>query len=427
MSQLAITVKKLDAPPVYRWYVLFVHVIVFAHFFMSLQLISVFGITIQRGWKISATEVTLLITSSMIAYTLFPLIGGAWGAKWGPRRTVTAGILIDTVATLLFPVAGDSYFGILALRFIQGISGGLIIGAIVGGTSVWFPTRQRGIASGILFGFQGVGFAVPSIVGPMLTDSGISWQTASAIMVCVPGVILAAVVFFTVKGLNEVYPGVSSIDQLLGGSGASGQNPGTATGNSKYIKPKTMKEALRRSRVWAAAVYVFVNGWLIYGLSSFLPRLLSIDLNIPDKTAAAILGATFFVSFVTAPLGGIVSDFVFKGRRYPVLLIGALLSVITIAAVPYTSIKWLGFMLILAYASTSIVSGPFWSLPSELVDSKAAIRSSSMYTIFGNGGGAVAAPILAYFSEAAGSGIAALYICVGMAAAGVVSAWFIRQ
>ncbi|BCG57651.1 MFS transporter [Paenibacillus sp. URB8-2] len=427
MRQSKNPVKKLDAPPVYRWYVLIIHVIVFAHFFMSLQLISVFGITIQREWKITATEVTLLITSSMIAYTLFPLIGGAWGAKWGPRKTVTAGILINTAVTLLFPVLGDSYTAILALRFFQGISGGLIIGAIVGGTSVWFPTRQRGIASGILFGFQGVGFSVPSIVGPMLTDAGMSWQMASAIMVCVPGMILAAVVFFTVKGLNEVYPGVTSIDHLLGGNNVPQQNPRTATGNLKYIKPKTMREALRRSRVWAAAVYVFVNGWLIYGLSSFLPRLLSVDLEIPEKTASAMLGATFFVTFVAAPLGGIISDFVFKGRRYPVLLIGALLSVVTIVAVPHTSIKWLGFMLILAFASTSIVSGPFWSLPSELVDSKAAIRSSSMYTIFGNGGGAVASPILAYFSEAAGSGIIALYICVAMAAAGAVSALFIRQ
>lgn len=417
--------KKLDKAPSFRWYALLMNALAYGYFFMTVNILNAMTDEVQQAFGVSATELTFLTTAVMIAFAVVPTFGAHIAAKIGGRNIVALSIFYNVVVTLLFliPAVSQDYLAVLVLRFLHGATGGLMTGTVVGGTPLWFPVKERGIASGLNLGILGVGFSIDTFFAPRLMGAGLDWFATLVVILVVPGVLLGAVYFFTMKDIKKLY-GVDAVADAL-----DEEQDLAGAADSKLHLPATMGEAYRDKVFWATGFYGFVNGWVVYGFTAFLPSMLTNDMGISGIAATNIISATYFVTFVASPLGGIISDKVFKGKRYQLLSLGCLLTVVTLLLIPRcgTSTTLLTVLFILAYGSTSIVCGTFWTLPSEIVKPDIAVKSSASVMTLANIGGVIASPILVAVTQATGSNMMSSYICIILALLAGIMALMIKR
>lgn len=478
------TTTRLSKPPAYRWWILVANMLAYGQFFLTVQVVNAFSSTVQQGWSLSTADLALLTTATLAGYALASSAGGWLEQRFGARWTVVGGIAANVVLALLYPAVGAGYAGMMVLRLLQGAAGGCIASSIVSSTVLWYPVRQRGLAQGLLMGVLGFGFALASLFAPPLLAAGLSWQFAAAVLVVVPGVVIAIVYALTVRDLDQVYPGADAVADLLesetedagglagpsaeagGGqsstrvaehpadpvalraTGAAGDDAapqGTpaprasaaATGmtagsaalptTGAFSRPATMEQARHQVRFWAAIVVGFVNGWLTYGFATLLPPLLTGNLGFAGDAVAGIMSATFVVTLIASPLGGVLSDRVFGGRRWPVLLVGNVVSVATLAMVPFVPHALVTAVLIAAYASVSLCCGTYWTLPSELVRPSIASESTGFITAVANVGSVLTGFALGAMIDATASALPALYLCAALAAVSALACPLIKQ
>ena len=188
----------------------------------------------------------------------------------------------------------------LILRVLQGASGGLMSSCIVSTTSLWFPIKQRGLASGILFACIGFGFSITVAGGNLLLGLGLNWTKSLAMLICVPGVIVTALYAFTVKNVSDVYPGHYAIADLMP---PEPESAGGIRVDTEKL-PGTMAEARKGKKVWALALTGFVNSWMILGFSAFLSHLLGYDLKVDSGLVATVMSLTFLVGAAGSILSG---------------------------------------------------------------------------------------------------------------------------
>lgn len=414
--------SRLSKPPVYRWWILVANMLAYGQFFLTVQVVNAFSSTVQDQWHLATADLALLTTVTLAGYALASAAGGKLQALFGARRTVVGGIVVNVLLAALFPtVVGASYEGMMALRFLQGVAGGCIASSVVSSTTLWFPVRQRGLAEGLLMGVLGFGFALASFFAPPLLSTGMSWQFAAAVLVVAPGAIIAIVYATTVRDLGAVYPGADAVADLLPSDEAA------ATAEAPAARPDTMAQARKQPRFWAAIVVGFVNGWLTYGFATLLPPLLTGNLGFSGDAVASITSATFVITLIASPLGGILSDRVFGGRRWPVLLVGNAVSVVALVAVPFVPHGLVTAVLVIAYASVSLCCGTFWTLPSELVRPSIAAQSTGFITAVANIGSLLTGFALGALIDASASALPALYLCAALAAASAVACPVIKQ
>lgn len=329
------------------------------------------------------------------------------------RKTVTLALVINMVAALLYIPLGKFYWAVFALHICQGFCGGFIAAAGVAGTTLWFPVKQRGLASGITMGVVGVGFSIATAVAPAMMNA-MSWQLAIALLVGGSSAVIAIVYFFTVRSVKDKY-GVNAIDEVL----EQPEVVAAAPGEEDETLPKSMKEARKSKKYYAACIFGFGNAWITYGFSAFLATFLINDRGIPSGSVTAILSVTFIITVIASPLAGIISDKVFGGKRYQTLIIATLITAVSMILATFVSASLIPIVLVLAYASVSMACGPFWALPSQLFSPEITAEACGELTLVANIGGIIVGPILSMIIDATGSGLIPLITCVVV---GVISA-----
>lgn len=397
----------LQRLPTYRWYVLLMGTIVKIYFYMGLQLVAAFGVAISSDYGINNTQLGFLITSAFVGYTLFSYYGGALTEIIGKRNTITIGLILETVFTLCWPLV-HSYPALLIVRFMQGLSGGMMVAPDLAIVSSWFPRKERGIAEGILLGGLGFGSAIVTSLAPILLKIGIDWQMGAVLVVGLPGIIVGALWALTVKDVNQVYSGVSNIDDILPQQQKeSAELKEIETGD--YRPPEVWSDAIRNKRFWWSVLTIFCICWVVYGMGAFVPQLLAVDLKLPADKIASWSLVTFAAGLVTTPLGGILSDKILGSKRYPVIVLGFALCFIFCLVLPKTGLTWMPLVLFCTYGSIHLVNGPFWSLPGEVCAPSLAARTAGFWLFLGLIGGILVTPVMGYFVDIYGTNMVALY------------------
>jgi len=421
----------LEKPPARRWYVMVMAILGYGHFFMTLQMVSAMTTTIMEDLNINVTQVTYLITAAMVGFGAFTLIAGPFGTKYGHRKTITIGLAINAIASFLFPIGAQAYSGALFLRFLQGVGGGFISGSAISATALWFPTKSRGLATGLQNGFVGSAFTLAAIFAPRLTNIGLDWQQTMAVMVGIPAAILAIIYFTTVKDFNEVYPGYGNVDEILPAEVAmprqKGQDKSEEEKTAKAHKPSNMQEFFKSKAIWMGGIVIFINGWMQHGLGSLFPQFLIFERSLNDAQVATITGTAFLGMMIGSPLGGIISDKVFNGKRYPVLAIGAGITGLLFLLIPNTPIAWMSLILLLTYGANALVSGPFYSLPTELVTPKMSVMSSAFMSTLGTLGGLIGGPLMTITATTTGTYLTPIYLCAALSLLAIIPPFLIKQ
>lgn len=103
-----------------------------------------------------------LITALSLTGVILAVPFGAWVDKWGPRKCGLAAVIVCLIGNLIGNFS-DNYILLLISRFIEGVGWGTVV--VTGATinSMWFPPEKRGLPSGILSIWVGLGMS--AIIG----------------------------------------------------------------------------------------------------------------------------------------------------------------------------------------------------------------------------------------------------------------------
>ena len=414
------TKPVLTKAPAYRWWILVMNLLIYSVFYISLNAAAAFTVQIQDQWHTNATMINMLTTVAQLVYVIFCTIGAAMATKIGNKQTVVVAGILLIVSSAVFPLVGNSYVGATALRVLQGAAGGIMSSVVVSTVPLWFPIKQRGLASGILFGCIGFGFSITVAGGNLFLGLGFNWQASLALLVCIPGAIITALYWFTVKSVSDVYPGYYAIADLMPALAAeSSDAPVTVDKNL----PTTMKEARKDKKVLSLSLIGFACSWLILGFGAFLPFLLTNDLGVESSFATAIMSLTFLAGVVGSIFGGVISDTIFKGSRWQTLVISGLLAAVGLLCLLFVHGDMLVMvMLMLAYCGANLYMGPLWACVPNIVQPQIAGETTAFANTITNIGGLAAAPVLAMAIDITGTAMPALIICVVLALASCVAA-----
>lgn len=410
----------LTKAPGYRWWTLVMNLLMYSVFYICLNAAAAFAVQIQDEWNVNTTMLNMMTTATQLVYVLFCTIGAAMATKIGNKQTVAVAAIILIASSAVFPLVGTTYVGAMVLRVLQGAAGGIMSSIVVSTTPLWFPVKQRGLASGILLGCIGFGFSITVAGGNLFLGMGFNWQASLALLVCIPGVVITILYWFTVKSVNDVYPGCYAIADLLPAEDAV-----SAAGESAQAEnlPATMKGARKDKKVLSLSLVGFACSWLILGFGAFLPSLLTIDLGVSQEFTTTVMSLTFLAGVVGSIFGGIISDSVFKGSRYQTLIISGLLSALGLLCLLFVQGETLiVVLLMLAYCGANMYMGPLWACVPNIVKPEIAGETTAFANTITNIGGLAAAPVLAIAIDATGSAIPALAICVVLAFASCIAA-----
>ena len=155
----------------YRWVIL---AVAFLAIFGAAGL-SRFGYSavlpdMQKTLHLTSAEAGSLASWNLAGYTIMALIGGFLAARFGPRRVVTAGILVTAVGMTLTGLS-NSLLAASAARLLTGLGNGVVMSPSVALLSSWFTTRQLGLASAFASSGTGLGLVVAGPVVPRIMES----------------------------------------------------------------------------------------------------------------------------------------------------------------------------------------------------------------------------------------------------------------
>ena len=417
MSNINKSKITLEKAPAYRFVILATICFVYIQIFINFQLTTTYGTFIQEQLNISVTQLGFLTSAFIIGICLINIFVGELAARISAKNTVLAALVLQVVSAVVFPALSNNFTSLLVIRFIQGISGGALMGTVLGLAGVWFPLGERGLAIGVLQGFFGIALSIMTSMGLVMINMGFTWQTGGSIILGGFGVVAAILFFIFFKEVNVAYPGIGVIDEILPQPESQQSEEAADDG---WVKPKNFKEALKFPKFWMMMCSTFCNNWVSFGLAYVLPLLLSIEMKLSVEQSTALLSATFFSTLIAAPLGGWLSDKVFKGKRSPVVTIGYALCLICLIFTPKAPISIIGAVLFVTFGAVPLMNGPFWCLPVEIFDSSFIIKLNGFLMFITFMGGVIGIPVLGYAVDKAGSVLAPLYILVGVCAVGTL-------
>lgn len=281
------------------------------------------------GWD--KTQIGAIISSGLLIYGLSAMFNGPIADKIGGRRSM----LIGATGTVLF----NFLFGLGAYLGLIG-TGTFLLGyfatiwalnsyfqsysalSLIKVNSGWFHVSERGVFSAIFGSIIQGGRALIFAICPLILAVA-PWQW----VFFVPSVVVAVMAYLTYRNVQNSPEdcGLLPLDVQDASSGD------TETVSVKYV----VKKVLTNPVTLTIAVAEFCTGLVRHGFEQWFPRYMMeaqhLDFSSPvfQRGAMGVVLAGILGAFAA----GMISDWVFKGRRPPVAFLGYFLQVGCLAVI----------------------------------------------------------------------------------------------
>ena len=276
--------KTTRYPASYKYVVLLVCSLFLAMVYVTLSTWSVCVPAFQEAFGLSSAQVMAGNATLMAGYAVGSFLEGRMLLHFGWRKTFLFAMVLFLASVFLIPQM-ENYAVVLLLRFLQGF--GLVVTITNSLVCGWFPTRQRGLASGVLLGCIALGAAVGNGLASMLTPL-YGWQSNFYILGI--ATVIGAVIFLL---LVRDPPALSDADADTEEKAMVTLKPG----RSVYLHPIMLLLGL-------AMFCVFFN---VYGQYSFLATYLY-DAGYTTEQVGMIGFWNGLIGLISTPIGGWVGD-----------------------------------------------------------------------------------------------------------------------
>lgn len=425
--------------PAYRFVIWIVLTACYISVNMGMQVVATYGQDIIEELGITNSTLSLISNGTTFMLALFALIGGPVAAKLGSaRKTLLTGLIIIGIAGLGFLTNPRNVVFLILLRLLQGVGSGLVL-VFSMGVAPWFPRNERGIATGLETGMFGVSITAITLICSFLSGLGFNWARGIGVFLIAVAIICSLLVGFFYKDIEEKL-GVSSVDEFENvpaeantsaadkQEGISGKNGSPekeiSKGSSAQKLPGSYSEMLRAGIFWVLVPSFFAYIYVLYDLGFILPGLIP-ELGFDAATTTAITSITFLGTILASPLGGILSDKVFKGKRWQTNTISFACALVFMlifyaTANANASVPVLTFLCFLAYASIPLCAAPLWVLPAEIFEPEFFAKGMGVLMCIANVAGVIGIAIAGAITDATGTWMYGYLLTAVVAAVGCV-------
>lgn len=334
--------------------------------------ISIAAPVLKGELALSDVQLGFVFSAFVLGYALTQPIAGWVADRFGPYRIIAIGISwwsVLTAATAMIPSSGaQAFFTLLAARFMLGIGESIIFPASNRLVASWIPSRERGLANGLIFAGVGIGagIAPPLITSIMLVADwrAAFWATAAI------GVV-ALVVWMTIaRDRPEDHRWVSPRELDLICAGRPAETPSDSKTTSAGATP--WRSILGNRSIGFLALSYFCFGYVAYIYFSWFFTYLASVRGL-DLKSSGIYGMFPFIAMaVASPLGGWLSDrltvrFGARAGRCIIAGVGMALSSVCIAlASGVADVRLAAMVLAAGSGSLYLAQSAFWTLSADI-------------------------------------------------------------
>jgi MFS family permease len=342
---------------------------------------------IMADLRLSGLEMSMVFSAFTLAYSIFEVPSGWLGDVRGPRRVLTRIVLWWSGFTMLTGAAQDLR-SLVLVRFLFGAGEAGAFPNIMRALARWFPVRERGRASGVMFLGSRVGGMIAVPLALFLIER-LGWRMSFVVFGAI-GLVWVAAWTAWYRDHPADHPAVD-VEEL-----AWIEQEGSPGGPRAVRTP--WRRLLGSRSVWAICAMYSAYGYGLYFYLTWLPTFLIRELEFSALGGGLLAALPFLLAGGANVGGGWLTDWL--ARHYGLraarcglgctafLTTAALVLASTLTAQPIAR----AVLLALALGSVDLALSACWAAPLDIAAPHAGVVTGLMNT-FGNLGG-IAGPIV---------------------------------
>ncbi|MEG3131481.1 MFS transporter [Pantoea cypripedii] len=408
-----------------RWFVAFVLLIGGFINYLDRASLAVAAPSMMSDLHLSNTDIGLMgsVFSLFFAFSQFP--AGWLADRFGPRKVYASAASLWGLSTMITGLC-STLPALLCARALLGMTEapGWPTSAKI--TSIWFPRKERALASSIWDASSrwGLAFAPPLLV---LMSIHFGWGALFYLAGSL-GVIFGLIFFFIYRH-PEQHQGISRAEKqyiLAGGGGSISAIPA-----GQRVK---WRELFRYQSMWGMMLGWFCYIWLFNIFVTFLPLYLMKTQHLSLSSMGVYASIPYLAGIIGAALGGYAVKWLIDQRKVAeplkakkvVIMVAALISGATTIAVPFCdSLVAALSMMTVAMFFLSAVSCTCWAIPGDVASNDIVGSVCGIQNFGGFFAGALSPLVTGYIADVTGSYALAFISGGGIAALTGLCYWFL--
>jgi ACS family D-galactonate transporter-like MFS transporter len=319
---------------------------------------------IGAQFRLAVPQLALLISLFLAGYGLFHIPTGFLAARFGLRRILLAGLLVESVCGALSGIA-PNYPLLAVLRLLTGIGGSLFVGTGFASVTAWFRDRELALAQGIS---GGAGFAV-----------------GAAIALYVWVAVIHAVGWGGALGLGGVAGFLIWLVNLIWLRLPAEERAQLASHNLSWA---SVGRVLKNRNLWLYGLSLLGGYGAYFTTSQLMASYAAATFKLAAGAAALLAAVIVLAGIPGSVVGGFFSD---RAKNRKAFIVGSTMVVgVSLLVVPFAGLAliWVvaavvGFLLIFGFAAFTSVPGDF---PDAIPPQDVATAEGLLLTILAVGG-----------------------------------------
>ncbi len=353
--------------------------------------ISIAVASIRKEYGFTDIEIGYIFSAFVWGYAFLQAPGGRLADKVGPRITLTLAVIwwgIFTTLSASVPSGlGSALVTLIALRFALGIGEAVVYPASNRLVAEWIPTRERGLANGLIFAGVGAGAGVtPPLIVYIMQTYGWRWSFVVSALI---GIAAGAVWFFIARDKPSEHPMTNEEERRYIETGL----PRKAKAEQGAVPLSRM---MASSDLWAMTLSYFAYGYSAYMFFTWFFNYLNTVRGLDLKSSRFYAMLPFIAMAVCSVLGGWISDNITKTRgirmgRCGIAVVGIAGAAVFLAlGTQVESAKLASIFLAGGAGALYLSQSSFWAVTAEIAGPSAGTVSGIM-NMGGQIGGAITA------------------------------------
>jgi ACS family D-galactonate transporter-like MFS transporter len=325
--------------------------------------LSVAAPLLVREMHLDAAQMGFLFSAFAWTYAVFNLPAGHLVDRLGSRLTYALSLFVWSSATALQGWAG-SFTGLFGLRLAVGIAEAPAFPANNRVVTVWFPTRERGTATGCFVSGQYIG---TGLCTPLLFWVAATWGWRAIFMVTgFLGVAFSLIWWLVYRDpMQSRNANAAEIEEIrAGGAGMGGQIQAP-------FKWSDVGQLLSHRQIWAVCIGKFSVSVVIFFLLTWFPSYLIQERGLSLLKVGGYAVAPYLGAAVGVLVGGAWSDALLRrgvsqtwARKIPIVTGFLLTSIIFLAN--FTTSNLVAIAVVTCAFFFSGVSSIGWAVTSDI-------------------------------------------------------------
>lgn len=351
-----------------RWVIVGLSFLVAAVAYLDRSNISIAAPTLKKDLNLSPLELGTIFSAFLVGYAIGQPFAGRVADRFGPRRIIACGILSWSVLTALTASVPTGYAAsfalLLVVRFLLGLGESLIFPGSNRLVASWIPTKERGLANGLIFAGVGVGagLAPPIITALMISHD---WRIAFFVTAVI-GLVAFIVWLIFVRDTPEQHPRISPAER------AYIEADRLARASQGHQAVASWRSIIANRDIAVLTLSYFCFGYVAYIFFTWFFTYLSSVRGL-DLKSSGIYGTLPFIAMaIASPAGGWISDRLATkwgdraGRCWVAALGMALAGVFVASATTVSDARLASFVLALGSGSLYLAQSAYWTLSANI-------------------------------------------------------------